>query len=35
LGQALEGEPVFSIKFYYDDAVPDGSALIDDIEVLE
>jgi hypothetical protein len=34
-GQTFEGDTAASLKFYYDDAVPDGSVLIDDVEVSE
>jgi hypothetical protein len=34
-GQTFEGDVAATLKFYYDDAAPDGSVLIDDVEVSE
>jgi hypothetical protein len=34
-GPTFEGDVAQVLKFYYDDAVPDGSLLIDDVEVSE
>ncbi len=34
-GPTFEGEVAHLIRFYYDDAVPDGSLLLDDFEVTE
>jgi len=34
-GPTLEGELANNVRFYFDDAVPDGSVLIDDIEITE
>lgn len=34
-GQTFEGDTAQVLKFYFDDSVPDGSVLIDDVEVSE
>jgi hypothetical protein len=34
-GKTFEGEVAHALRFYYDDALPDGAVLIDDFEVLE
>jgi hypothetical protein len=34
-GPTFEGDTAASLKFYFDDAAPDGSMLIDDVEISE
>jgi hypothetical protein len=34
-GKTFEGETVNDLRFYFDDAAPDGSLLIDDVEILQ
>ena len=32
---AFEGETVNDLRFYFDDAAPNGSLLIDDVEIVQ
>ena len=34
-GKTFEGEVAHALRFYYDDALPDGAVLIDDVEITE